>query len=66
MQGSNGDVDIENRLVDMVWGRGRRGWNEWIEYYANIYSTIRKTDSRWEFAVRLRELKLGLCDNLEG
>ena len=23
-------------------------------------------DGQWEFAVRLRELKLGLCDNLEG
>ena len=66
MQGSNGDADIENRLVDMVWGRGRRGWNEWIEYYGNIYTTIHKTDSRWEFVVLLRELKLGLCDNLEG
>ena len=50
----------------MVWGRGRRGWNEWIEYYGNIYTTIHKTDSRWEFVVLLRELKLGLCDNLEG
>ena len=25
-----------------------------------------KTDYQWEFAVRLRELKWGLCNNLEG
>ena len=31
-----------------------------------IYITISKIDSQWEFAVCLRELKPGLCDNLEG
>ena len=31
-----------------------------------IYNTARKIDSQWEFAVCLRELKQGLCDNLEG
>ena len=31
-----------------------------------IYNAIYKTDSRWEFAVWLRELKQGLCDDLEG
>ena len=31
-----------------------------------IYNTICKIDSQWEFAVWLRELKSGLCDNLEG
>ena len=30
------------------------------------YITICKIDSQWEFAVWLRELKLGLCNNLEG
>ena len=65
MQGSSGDADTENRLVDMVWGRERKWWNAWIEYHGNIHS-ICKTDSQWEFAVRLRELKLELCDNLEG
>ena len=30
------------------------------------YITICKIDSQWEFAVRLRELKQGLCINLEG
>ena len=31
-----------------------------------IYNTICKIDSQWKFAVRLRELKEELCDNLEG
>ena len=30
-----------------------------------IYNTICKIDSQQEFAVRLRELKQGLCDTLE-
>ena len=30
------------------------------------YIIISKIDGQWEFAVWLRELKLGLCDNLEG
>ena len=30
------------------------------------YNTICKIDSQWEFALWLRELKQGLCDNLEG
>ena len=30
------------------------------------YKTICKIDSQWEFALWLRELKQGLCDNLEG
>jgi len=30
------------------------------------YITICKIDSQWEFAVSLRELKRGLCINLEG
>ena len=30
------------------------------------YNIICKIDSQWEFAVWLRELKQGLCDNLEG
>ena len=31
-----------------------------------IYNTMCKTDSQWEFAVRLRKLKQGLCDRLKG
>ena len=30
------------------------------------YITICKIDSQWEFAIRLRKLKQGLCINLEG
>ena len=30
------------------------------------YITLCKIDSQWEFAVCLRELKQGLCINLEG
>ena len=30
------------------------------------FITICKIDSQWEFAVCLRELKQGLCINLEG
>ena len=37
-------------------------WKEDVE----TYITICKIDSQWEFAVRLRELKQGLCINLEG
>ena len=29
------------------------------------YITICKMDNQWEFAVLFRELKPGLCDNLE-
>ena len=32
------------------------------KHMTNIY----KIDIQWEFAVRLRKLKLGLCNNLEG
>ena len=31
-----------------------------------IYITICKIDSQWEFAVWLRKLKQGFCINLEG
>ena len=30
-----------------------------------IYNTVCKIDSQREFAVRLRELRQGLCDNLQ-
>ena len=31
-----------------------------------IYNTMCKKESYWEFAVWLRELKQGLCDRLKG
>ena len=48
-------------------GAGEEGEGEMYgESNMEIYNTICKTDSRWESAVWLRELKRGLCDNLEG
>ena len=62
MQGSNGEIDIENRLTD-TGEKGRDG----EMYGENIVDiTICKMDSQWEFAVWLRKLKQGLCNNLEG
>jgi len=37
----------------------------WMESNMETYITICKIDSQREFAVWLRELKLGLCNNLE-
>ena len=36
------------------------------ESNVEIYNTICKIDSQWEFAAWLRELKQGLCDRLMG
>ena len=46
--------------------RGRRRWGKWREEPGSIYTNICKVDSQWEFAVWHRELRLGLCNNLEG
>ena len=63
LQGSNGETDIENRLMDM----GKVGERvRCMESNMETYITICKIDSQWEFAVCLRELKQGLCINLEG
>ena len=43
---------------------GEGGMHE--EGSIETYTTICKIDSQWKFAVCLGELKLGLCDNLEG
>ena len=65
MQGSNGDADIESRLRDMCSGERREdGANG--ETSMKTHPTICQIDSQWEFAVRLSELKPGLCNNLEG
>ena len=37
----------------------------YAESNMETYNTICKTHSQWEFAVWLRELKQGLCINLE-
>ena len=64
LQGSSGDTGIENRLVNTG---GEGGGCELRECHWNIYSTICKIESPWEFAGWPRELKPGvLCDSLEG
>ena len=64
MQDSIGETDIENRL--WTWGQGEEGAGEMYgESYMETYITIYKIDSQWEFAVWLRELKKGLCNNQE-
>ena len=41
-------------------------WMNQEPVFGNIYTTICKIDSQWEFAVWCRELKPLLCDNQEG
>ena len=55
------------RHREQTWGHsgGRRGWDELREQYGSIYITIRKTDSKWEFAVWHRQGSSVLCDHLE-
>ena len=60
LQGSSGETDIENRLMDM--GRGE----ERVRCIMETYIIVCKIDSQWEYAVWLRKLKQGLCINLEG
>ena len=56
---------MENRPMDV--GEGEEGEGEiYGESNMETVNTICKIDSQWEFAVWLRELKQGLCDNLEG
>ena len=50
--------------MDMVGGRKERV--RCMESNMETYITICKTDSQWEFGVWLRELKQGLCINLQG
>ena len=67
MQGSNGDIDTENRLTDSAEGVGEEGeGGMYGESNMEDYITICKIDSQLESAVWLRELKPGLCINLEG
>ena len=64
LQSSNGVTNIENRLMDRAREEGKDGM--YGESNKETYITICKTDSQWEFAVWLRELKQGLGNNLEG
>ena len=58
-----------NRHREQTYGHGgeRGGVGEMYgDSNMGTYMTIRKIDSQWEFAVCLRDLKQGLCINLEG
>ena len=61
MQGNNGETVIEK-----TYGHGERGGEGEMYGKSNmeIYITLCKIDSQWEFAVWLR--KLILCNTLEG
>ena len=57
-----------NRHREQTYGHGKRGGEGEMFGKSNmeIYITVCKIDSQWEFAVWLRKLKQGLCINLEG
>ena len=63
LQGSNGETDIENRLMDTGGGEEREG-EMYGENNMEIHNTICKTDSQWEFVVWLRDLKQGLHNKI--
>ena len=60
MQSSSGDIGIENRLVDLAWGRRGGEGGMCGENNMENYITIYKIDTQWEFAVLLSELKRAL------
>ena len=63
LQGSAGETVIETDL----WTQGGGGEGEMRgESNMETYITMCKIESQWGFAVCLRELKQGLCNNLEG
>ena len=65
MQGSNGETNIENRLMDTLgWGKGEG--EMYGESTMEMCITICKIGSQWEVALCLRELKQGLCGGLQG
>ena len=57
-----------NRHREQTYGHGEMGGEGEMYGESNMetYITMCKIDSRREFAVCLRELKQGLCINLEG
>ena len=57
-----------NRHREQTYGHGERGGEGEMHGESNMeaYITICKIDGQWEFAVCFRELKQGLCINLEG
>ena len=57
-----------NRHREQTYGQGERGGEGEMYGESNMetYIIMCKIDSQWEFAICLRELKQGLCINLEG
>ena len=57
-----------NRYREQTYRHGERGGEGEMYGESNMetYITICKIESQWEFAVCLKELKQGLCINLEG
>ena len=55
-------------MEKQTYGHGERGGEGGMYGKSNMetYITIYKIDSQWEFVVWLRNLKQGLCINLEG
>jgi len=64
LQGSSGEMDIENRLMDTGRGEERVRCVEGVTW--KLTSPYSKTHSQWELAVCLREVRQGLCINLVG
>ena len=46
--------------------RGERRQDDLGKEHGNMYITICKVESQWEFTIQHRELKPVLCENLEG
>ena len=66
LHGRNRETDIENGIMDKEGGEEGEG-EVYGESNMEIYITICKIESQWEFAIWLRELKPGLWfDSLEG
>ena len=65
LQGSNGDIDIESTVMNMMQGEEGEG-GMCAESNMGNYITTCKIESQREFAEWLREHKLGLCIHLEG
>ena len=57
-----------SRHREQIYGHGERGEGNEMYGESNMetYFAICKIDSQQEFALCLRELKQGLCNNLEG
>ena len=60
-------MEKQTQRTDLRTWRGEEGEGGMCgESNMETYTTLCKINSQWEFVVWLRELKLGLCNNLEG